>query len=213
MTRMSRLLSLFPLIHAMVVLGLFLGAGLANSRGICLSLLSGGFVVLYLLPPFLFRLHNFYYPLQQGRNELSDPKRYISWWGGHQLQGLFLAFSSLEAVLRIVPGLYSAWLRLWGAKIGKGVYWTPQIEIIDRSLVDIGDGVIFGYQTKLCSHVVIRRRGALDLYVRSLTIGPHCFVGAHSHLGPGTRVEAGVTLPYSTLATVNRRFGKPGGNV
>ena len=61
---------------------------------------------------------------------------------GHQLQVLYSAFPAL----RLVPGLYSAWLRLWGSRVGRAVYWTPQVKITDRGLLKVGDGVVFGHR-------------------------------------------------------------------
>ena len=70
-------------------------------------------------------------PLHQRLSRLSD-RTYAPWWGMHQIQVLYIAIPQLEAVLRLVPGLYSQWLRLWGSKVGRRVYWTPDAS---RSLI------------------------------------------------------------------------------
>ena len=57
---------------------------------------------------------------------------------------LFLRFPVLEEILRLVPGLYSLWLRAWGSRIGKLTYWAPQTSYSIAGCLDIGDHVVFG---------------------------------------------------------------------
>jgi len=159
---------------------------------------------LYLLPVACFRLHQLAWPLVEGRTRL-DTAGYVPWWGGHQCQVMYTAFPALEAALRLIPGVYSAWLRLWGSRIGRGVYWTPRVDVSDRSLLDVGDGVIFGHRTACYAHLVLRRRCGLVLYVRRIRIGPSVQIGAASRLAPGVSIAAGVVLPAATDVGVGRR--------
>ena len=212
MTLLSHLFSWFPVLHGLLVCVILLVTGINSTSSIQaipgvsgLSGLLGGLAVLYLLPPLLFRMHQTAFPLRQGFSSLSDTT-YSPWWGGHQIQGLFIALPFLEAILRLIPGCYTAWLRLWGARVGAKVYWTPRVEILDRSLVEIGPGVIFGHKVVLCSHVLIRRGNQLKLYVRRIQIGEGCLIGALSKLGPGARVAPKVSLPYRTDVGVNQKF-------
>ena len=93
------------------------------------------------------------------------------------MQLIFIALPALEAILRLIPGVYSAWLRLWGSHVGKHVYWTPLIEITDRDLLDIGDRVIFGHRAACYNHVVKPKGEDLVLYTAKITIGSDVFVG------------------------------------
>lgn len=201
MTRLSQLLALFPL----SVWGLFLASlyWLIRSPG-WLSLLSP-LLVLYGYPVLMFRLHNLLYPLKEGRYDLLSPD-YNPWWGGHQLQLVYYACPFLEAVLRTIPGAYSAWLRLWGAKVGKSVYWTPNIEIDDRSLIEIGDHVIIGHKAHFISHVILPYKQKLPLYVKKITLGDQCFIGAGSRLGPGVIVDAHTFLPALSDGPIGTHF-------
>src|SRR5262245_3121557 len=81
-------------------------------------------VILYLVPPLTFRLHQIIFPIRKSLSNIAE-RKYSPWWGAHQIQLIYIAIPQLEAALRLVPGLYSAWLRLWGSRIGRGVYWTP----------------------------------------------------------------------------------------
>src|SRR5262249_28318299 len=98
--------------------------------------LAALFAPLYPLPAARFRVHDLLWPLVEGRSRLDAPG-YSPWWGGHQFQVMYTAFPALEAALRLVPGAYSAWLRLWGSRIGRRVHWTPRVEITDRSLLEV----------------------------------------------------------------------------
>jgi acetyltransferase-like isoleucine patch superfamily enzyme len=153
-------------------------------------------LVLYLLPPLLHRLHGAVFPLREGAHALVG-KGYVPWWGSHQLQLPFIAFPALEALLRVL-GLYSAWLRLWGARVGRGVYWTPLVEITDRALLEIGDGVVVGHKCGFYAHAIRPARGTLYLYARRIRVGAGAFLGAGSGFGPGAVVAAGAYLPLRT---------------
>ncbi|HEX4924617.1 MAG TPA: sterol desaturase family protein [Bdellovibrionales bacterium] len=166
---------------------------------------AAAFCVLYVLPPLAYRLHNRFYPLKTGMTRLSGGD-YSPWWGGHQIQLLYIAVPSLEALLRVIPGVYSAWLRLWGSRVGRGVYWTPQVEITDRALLEIGDHVVFGHKAAFYNHVVNPKKDKMFLYVNVTKIGSGVFVGAGSRVGPGAVIESGVQLPILTDVHINQRI-------
>ncbi|NEQ53757.1 MAG: acyl transferase [Leptolyngbya sp. SIO3F4] len=189
MTLLSKLLSFFPgLTLAVATLSLGYGIWAHSLWSIMLCLLS-----LYGLPLLGYRLHNYIYPLKSGISYLQGSD-YSPWWGSHQFQVIYIAFPVLETWLRLVPGVFSAWLRLWGAHVGKDVYWTPGLEIADRGLLVIGDGVVFGHQVGLYSHIIKPRRDNLMLYLKPITIENGSFIGAGSYIGPGTTITAGSYL-------------------
>ena len=152
-----------------------------------------GVFFLYGLPVVAYRLHNRVYPLSAGITYLQG-QAYSPWWGSHQFQLVYIAFPALETLLRLVPGLFSLWLRLWGSQVGQQVYWTPGLEIADRGLLSIGDRVVFGHRVGLSSHIVKPKRDNLMLYVSPITIGDNSFIGAGSNLGPGATVNTGGDL-------------------
>lgn len=169
------------------------------------------FVVLYAVPPLLHRALS----LKPGLFDLKQPK-FNAWWASHQLQQLYIAVPALEALLRVVPGLYSAWLRLWGSRVGRRVYWTPRMEVLDRGLLEVGDGVVFGHKVELYGHTVMPKDERLLLYVDRVTVGAGAFVGAGSRLAPGVVVEEGALVPiltdlYMKTRYKNRKEGRHGG--
>ena len=82
----------------------------------------------------------------------------------------------------MIPGLYSAWLRLWGAKIGRFTYWAPGTIILDRSFIHIGNFVVFGAGVRLNPHVI----DGNDLILAPVIIEDNVTVGGYSLLTSGT---------------------------
>lgn len=162
-------------------------------------------LVVYLLPPITLRIHKMFFPLREGLSKLSEPK-YSHWWGAHQIQLIYIALPQLEALLRLVPGLYSAWLRLWGSRVGSKVYWTPNVEITDRSMLEIGDRVVFGHKCKLLGHAIKPKGAAVILYLRAIKIGSDTFIGAGSRIGPGAVISDGSYLPVLTDVYINQEI-------
>jgi hypothetical protein len=201
MTVLSTILSFFPTL-------IILMAG-ASWLWVCWS--PGIFSVLalffslYGFPVLAYRIHQYFFPVKEGVSYLLG-KDYSSWWGSHQFQTIYIAFPALEVLLRLIPGLFSFWLRLWGAKVGKSVYWTPALEISDRGFVEIGDRVVFGHRIGIYSHVIKPKKQDLMLYVKKVKIGSNVFLGAGSYLAPGSIVEDGTYLPIMTQVYPNKRW-------
>lgn len=195
MTLLSRLLVWFPAAHlTAVAAGVTLGLSV-RSPTVVLASLSG----LYLVPLIAHRVHQAAWPRLEGARRLRGTS-YDPWWGSQQIQWVFLAFPTLETLLRAVPGLFSLWLRAWGSSIGRDVYWTPALTIADRSLLHIGDGVVFGQGVSLSAHLVKPTDdGDLLVVVRRIRIGEQAFVGAGCVLGPGAIIRPGERINASTV--------------
>ena len=173
--------------------GAALACGLAAvAWGSLWPLLPAGFV-LYGLPPLLHRIHDRIAPLERGIFPVVGP-HYLPWWGSHQLQRLYIAVPLLEDVLHLIPGAFSVWLRMWGAEVGAGVVWSPGVRIVDRSLLKVGDGAIFGYGVQATAHLIAPRRGSLVLLLRPIRVGAGAVIGAEAKLGPGARVGEGALI-------------------
>lgn len=159
--------------------------------------LAGFIFSLYFLPVVCFRIQNLLVPLESGTFDFSAP-RYCPWWGAHQMQQVYAAAPHLEGLLRIIPGVYSTWLRLWGSRVGKSVYWTPRVQVIDRTQLQVGDNCVFGHQCGTCAHVIYHKDGKLKLKVGLIKIGKNVLVGAGSRLGPGTIIVDNINIPVCT---------------
>ncbi len=160
--------------------------------------------ILYLMPPLSLRLHQAIFPISEKPTDLAK-REYSAWWGAHQIQVIYTAVPQLEALLRIVPGAYSVWLRLCGSRIGRNIYWTPNIEITDRSQLKIGDNVVFGHKCKLLGHVIKPTGKRMILYTKKITIGRDVFIGAGSRIGVGASIANGVYLPILTDVYINQK--------
>ncbi len=155
--------------------------------------LVGAIVLLYFLPPLMSRL--VVALLGRPRRSQAVPsKTSYAWWITTQLQVPFMRFPFLEELLRMIPGFYSVWLRLWGAKVGKFVFWSPQVLIADRPFVEIGDGVIFGYGAKVTSHFLKKSKLGTYLVFGIPKVGSSSLVGAMSVIAPGATLLEGSTL-------------------
>jgi hypothetical protein len=205
MTWASRGMAWFPALVLAAAAGAF--AAFVAAPSVVTAL--GVPLALYGLPLAAWRAHQRWAPLREGVSRLRG-SAYDPWWGGHQIQWIYLAFPALEAALRAVPGLFSWWLRAWGSTVGHGVYWTPGLTIADRSLLVVGDGAIFGHNVAISAHVVQPTDGGdLLRVVRAVRVGAGAFVGAGAVLGPGAVVADGVTVPAGSAWVGGRAVRGP----
>ncbi|MDY6899913.1 MAG: DapH/DapD/GlmU-related protein [Cyanobacteriota bacterium] len=184
MTLRSTIFSFFP--ATVILLGFISFLWVCDSPGF-LSI-AALFFSFYGFPLLIHKIHDHFYPIQEGISYLQG-EEYSPWWGSQQIQSIYITFSFLESVLRLIPGAFSFWLRLWGAKVGKNIYWTPRLEIADRSLIEIGDNVVFGQGCGIFSHVIKPKKQDLMLYVKKVKIGSNVFIGGGSYIAPGVVVE------------------------
>ena len=108
MTITSTILSLFP--ATVMLMGFLSFLWICYSPGI-VSIASFLFS-LYLFPLLIYKIHNYFYPIKEGISYLQI-KKYSPWWGSHQIQSIYITFTALESALRLIPGAFSLWLRLW----------------------------------------------------------------------------------------------------
>jgi hypothetical protein len=169
-------------------------------------------VLLFLVPPLAVRIAIAWRPLATGRIEPGS-SAFLLWWHTAQWQAVFNRFPFLEEALRMVPALYSAWLRLWGARVGSLVYWSPGVAVLDRSLLRIGDRVVFGMGVRVNPHALAPgRAGRLELLLAPIDIGRDALVGGYSLLLPGCRVSDGAITPPLRSLHAFSEWG-PGGRV
>jgi hypothetical protein len=157
-------------------------------------------IILYIIPPLLYRLYALAIPLKNGVSYLKKDAPANGWIVAHRFQILYHIFESLERILRIIPGAYNAWLRLWGSKVGKNVYWTPHTRVGDRTHLNIGDNVFIGNSTYISPHIVRKKTEGFSLIMEEITIESNVFIGTHCTLGPGAHLKEGEELPaFTTL--------------
>jgi acetyltransferase-like isoleucine patch superfamily enzyme len=157
------------------------------------------FLYLYFLPVFLYRIFNFLFPKKYGRCEIFS-SRYNCWWYGVQFQTIYTRFPFLEEFLRIFPFVYSFWLRLWGAKIGRFIFWSPGVLIVDRGDLEIGDNCVIGYGAKFTSHLLTKTHKRNLLIYERITLKSNVVIGAEVNVGPGVTINSDVVIAaLSTL--------------
>lgn len=159
----------------------------------------------YLVPLLIQRIVLGIYPMKEGGAYIGlEEHTFSPWLFSLRVQQIYLVFPQLERLLFYLPGMYSAWLRAWGSNIGKNVFWTPGTIINDRSLMDVGDFVIFGHNTYMSSHFLRVKNGRFFVYVKKIKIGSGSFIGAFSKMGPGTNIAPGSQVQAMSLFSLNR---------
>jgi len=204
MTAVDRLFSYFPLMMtfaALSALGVFAQWPSVWSAALLLF-------IVYVLPPIVLRIMLRWAPLQQGVSAI-DGRKFSPWLAAHHIQAFYDALPYLESLLRVIPGFYSMWLRMWGSRVGYGVTWPVRIDVLDRNLVDIGNRVTFERDVELAAHVRQKTEGgAARVLVRTVRIGSHAFLGARVRVGPGASVPHNANVPAAVVVGVNESFGE-----
>ena len=147
--------------------------------------------VIYLQAPLLWRLLKMFYGQPEGISYLGvKTKEGNLWWTAYHLQYLFNSFHFLEQILMLVPGLYSAWLRLWGSDIGKKVNWTPECRVVDRTHMKIGSRCLIGNRSYLAAHAIKKRDDRYLLYVKGVDIGDDVVLSYLVTVAPGAVIKS-----------------------
>jgi hypothetical protein len=175
-------LGFVPLLHLTVVISSGIEAGGLDGIFIALALLYG-------LPPLATRVLLALCPVPPGSHRIGC-KAFLVWWATAQFQMIFCRLPALEEILRLIPGLYSMWLRLWGSKVGRLTFWAPGLRILDRSFLRIGDDVVFGAGVRLNPHVIADVDGQKLLHLAPITLENRVQIGGYSLLTAGVKVEA-----------------------
>lgn len=175
-----------PCLHCLSVLVL-LGVAISGMGPSWLS--ACAIAILYLLPPLAILPLRIKQHLTATKYPLESAE-FLRWWYVAQWQVVFNRLPLLEEILRLIPGVYSAWLRLWGGSIGAFVYWSPGLRISDRPFVEIGDRTVIGLDTKLYAHFLTRSpTGSTDLYLAPIAIGHDALIGGCGLLTAGVQVS------------------------
>lgn len=189
-------LNFIPLSHLGMVIALlfFFPAGWFARALLCAT-------ALYLLPPALAYPVRKLCRIAEGKVAFGS-SGFFAWWALLQLQMIFSRLPVLEESLRLAPGVYSAWLRLWGARIGRLTFWSPGTVILDRPYMQVGDDVIIGAGVRINPHVFARSpTGDSELLLGTVKIGDRARVGGYSLLTAGAEIardestDALVVLP------------------
>lgn len=179
-------LNLIPLLHIVVVgFSVFFFSLSWLARALL------GAAALYLLPPASAYLLRKLCRISEGRIAFGSTA-FFAWWTLLQLQMIFCRLPALEELLRLVPGIYSSWLRLWGARIGRLTFWSPATLILDRSYLQVGDDVVFGAGVRVNPHVFAKNSTeGFDLLLGTVKIGDRARIGGYSLLTAGAEVASG----------------------
>jgi hypothetical protein len=179
-----------PFLHA--ASGLLAAFTLAETAGARAALLLAW---IYVLPPLAARVTLTLFGRPAGRLT-QDMRAYKVWWFLTQVQTLFNRLPVLEELLRLVPGLYPLWIKLWGGGLSPFAYVGPGVIITDRWLVNVARGAVLGWNSALAGHMVIRdAAGRFVVVVAAPCVEAEAILGGGAALGPGAALRAGASLP------------------
>jgi hypothetical protein len=182
---------------AQLLVGAAVVSALASSRRSAL-LWSGAW--LFLLPPAVCRLTFLFYGRPYGRALTQDTRDYKVWWFTHQWQVVFDRLPWLEELMRLVPGLYALWLRLWGATVSPWVYWGAGSLVVDRPLLIVEPGAVVGMGGGVTGQLgTLAEDGTYRVDVAPPRVGRAAIMGTRSGLGPGAELAASQVLPAGRL--------------
>jgi acetyltransferase-like isoleucine patch superfamily enzyme len=203
MSRWNRLFSYFPLLMTVATFAA-LGVFARNPSIWTAGLLAA---VVYVVPPLVMRVMFRWSPLKLGVSTIDD-RTFSSWLAAHHIQAFYDALPYLESLLRVIPGFYSMWLRLWGSRVGYGVEWPVRMDVLDRNLMDIGNRVMFSHEVELSAHCRNKMETATSrILVREVHVGSHAFIGTGARLDAGASIPSNASVPEHTAVGVNMTFG------
>jgi len=151
---------------------------------------------LFLLPPAMCRLAFVLCGRPGGKGLGQESRAYKVWWFTHQWQAVFNRLPWIEEILRLVPGVYSLWINMWGGNASTMVYWSPGCIVIDRPLVVVEAYAVIGGHAGITAHLGgIGADGSYVIDIAAPQVRRGAVVGARSSLGPGAILEAHRVLP------------------
>ena len=157
----------------------------------------------------------------RGASKLTE----LLWWVMRSL--LFAPWFPIPSFLKV------ATLRLFGAKVGRGVVIRSRVNITFPWRLSIGDHVWIGEEVlilslapvTIASHVCLSQRAFLctgshkfrsenfDLVTKPITIGEGCWVAANAFIGPGVTLAPGTLCPAGAVVMTGSGQGRiPRGN-
>jgi acetyltransferase-like isoleucine patch superfamily enzyme len=159
----------------------------------------------YVLPLVCYRVLTAIYPIREGASYVGvNEKVFSPWLFSLRIQQIYIVFPQLERLLFFLPGMYATWLRLWGSKVGRNVFFVPNVMVHDRGFLELGDNIVFGDRAYLSSHILEVKNGRFMLYLKRIKIGSNVFVGAMTMMGPGTTIEGNTKIPAGSYYTINK---------
>ena len=155
---------------------------------------------IYLLPPLMCRATLAIFGRPHGRGFTQQSRAYKVWWFTYQWQVVFNRLPWLDEVLRVAPGLYAAWIFLWGGRVSPLVYWAPGSLAFDRPLVTVEAGAVVGVGAGLVGHAAtLADDGCYRVDIAAPHVGRGAMMGVRSGLAAGAELAANAMLPAGRM--------------
>lgn len=182
----NRLFAFFPLVQMILIstsLLLFI-------KSLTLIHFLSLIFVTYFFAPIVWRIVHYFLPVKKGLSYLGKNTNELNvWFISYHLQQIYNTIPMIENLLKLIPGAYSFWLRVWGANIGKKVNWTSQCFIVDRPFVHIGDRCLIGNQAYISAHAIKKKEDRYILYLNDVMISSDVVLAVQCLIGPGVKIK------------------------
>lgn len=153
----------------------------------------------YIVPPLMGRITIFLCGRPKGNVNIRSRTHFI-WSLLFQYQLIYNRFPLLEEILKIIPGAYSLWLNLWGAKVSMFVFWSSGVTVMDRYNIAIDKGAIIGTECLLSGHfLTLDESGEDSVIIDMIHIGSGALIGTRAMVAPGCIIHPNETLPATRL--------------
>ena len=154
---------------------------------------------IYLVPPLVCRLVLLAFGTPHGRALTQHDRAYKVWWFTYQWQVLFNRLPWLDEILRLVPGLYALWIRLWGGRVSLFSFWAPGALVVDRPLVVVEAGAVIGAGAGVSGHSgTLAPDGSYRIDIGTAHVGRGAIMGVRSGLAAG-ELAPGQMLPAGRM--------------
>ncbi len=132
--------------------------------------------------------------LTPGVSRLSPNRRLVSWYG-HLALGRAVKVAGLWPLFLRLPPLARLYMRLMGARVGRGVRFGRGVELVDLPLLSFGDDVFLGDRAVVLAHNMFKER----IVLVPVELGHRVQVGADSQVAVGARIGDGTRIGAGTL--------------
>jgi hypothetical protein len=184
--RVESYFALYPTFH-MVQVFLLLGISIKTFNPLFFSMFI---FAVYFQSPIIWRHMKEKYGQPSGASYFGkNAKHGNNWFVAYQLQQLYNSFAFFEKILKIIPGMFSLWLRFWGSNVGEKINWTPGSKIVDRTHLTIGSRVLIGNECYISAHIIKKSDNKYLLYIKQVEIGDDVVLALQVIVSPGVKIK------------------------
>jgi hypothetical protein len=142
------------------------------------------FILITMLLATIFLIRIMLPKLREGVFPVGFNRNYVAWIL-HLSLGRSLKMSGLLTLINSFNFLKVLFFKSLGMKISFRFISSLYLQIVDYSLIEIGEGTILTDEVQLSAHTMIKNK----LWLKKIKIGKNVYVGTKTFIGLGTMIE------------------------